>query len=307
MIYRSILVPLDGSAFAEQALPIACTIAHRANALLRLVHVHTLSANPIYREGQSVINQQLASLSHEHEQLYLKQLRERLLAAQPELAITVEALDRPLESIVNESLGHFLAAHVATSDVDLVVMTTHGRGGLARFWLGSVADTFVRLSRLPTLLWRPHADGPDFARLPAFKHILIPLDGSQLAEQILAPTLALGALMQAEYTLLRVIEPVAVPSCIHEVEATASTYLRQVAKRLAAEGKQVATRITVAAQPATAILAAAERHQSDLIAVATHGRSGLRRLLIGSVADKILRGATIPVLTYCPQELDHQS
>jgi nucleotide-binding universal stress UspA family protein len=271
------------------------------------VHVHTLSATPIYREGQSVINQHLASLSHEHEQLYLKQLSERLLATQPELAITVEALDRPLESMRNESLGHFLAAHVATSDIDLVVMTTHGRGGLASFWLGSVADTFVRLSRLPTLLWRPNAAGSDFARSPVFKHILIPLDGSRLAEQILAPTLALGTLMQAEYTLLRVIEPVAVPSCIHEVEATASTYLHQVAKRLAAEGKQVATRITVADQPATAILAAAERHKSDLIAVATHGRSGLRRLLIGSVADKVLRGATIPVLTYCPQELDNQS
>ncbi|HMN26762.1 MAG TPA: universal stress protein, partial [Caldilineaceae bacterium] len=77
-MYSSILVPLDGSLLSEHALPLACALALRANALLRLVHVHTLSTSPIYIEGQPVIDENLVSLSQEHERIYLERIKHQL-------------------------------------------------------------------------------------------------------------------------------------------------------------------------------------------------------------------------------------
>jgi nucleotide-binding universal stress UspA family protein len=147
-----------------------------------------------------------------------------------------------------------------------------------------------------------------------FRHILIPLDGSGLAEQILEPALALGDLTQTAYTLLGVVEPLVVPGyaplaqaapldvqVTQMVQAEAQRYLDDLAQRLRAGGRQVHTRTLFAGQPAVAILDAARANGADLIALATHGRSGLARLLIGSVADKVRRGADMPVLLYRPQ------
>jgi len=312
MLYRSILVLLDGSPFAEHALPCAYEIAQRSGATLRLVHVHTLSATPIHVEGQPVIDENLASLSREHERMYLEQVKARLPEVYAEIDITVQVLDRSVESIVNESLGAFLAAHIATTGIDLVVMTTHGRGGLARFWLGSVADMLVRLTNVPILLIRPTENPPDFAHPPVFQQILVPVDGSVLSEQIIEPALALGELLQAEYTLLLVVEPLYADynlithTTTLDAEAIqrAQSYLATLAQRLGTENRSIATRFILAENPAVVILEHAQRHANDLIAMATHGRSGVKRLLIGSVADKVLRGATTPVLVYRPQESD---
>ena len=199
-MYRSILVPLDGSVLSEQALPLACELAQRAKAVLRLVHVHAPSASPIYSssspiyiEGQPVIGENLASLSREHERTCLEHIKHQLAAVVgPHLEVTVEVLERPIESMVNESVAVFLANYVRTTGVDLVVMTTHGRSGLERVWLGSVADTLVRLSRIPILLLRPTVHAITYAQPPGLRKILIPLDGSSLAEQILEPALAIG-------------------------------------------------------------------------------------------------------------------
>jgi nucleotide-binding universal stress UspA family protein len=193
-------------------------------------------------------------------------------------------------------------------------MTTHGRGGLERAWLGSVADALVRCCSVPILLLRPGESTPDIAQVPQFKRILIPLDGSALAEQILAPALELGGLAHAEYTLLRAVEPfvlvgyapVAQASRLdlkltQEGLAEAQRYLDRVAERLRAAGRPPRTRALLAEQSAAAILDEARRQDADLIAMATHGRSGLARLLLGSVADKVLRGATLPVLMVRPR------
>jgi len=316
---RSILVPLDGSPLSEQVLPLACELARRAAAKLRLVHVHALSISPIYIEGLPVIDENLAPLNREHVLTYLAQIRTRLAATDgAEVTIEVEFVDRSIESLVNEPLGSFLATYTATSQTDLVVMTTHGRGGLERFWLGSVADTLVRLSQVPILLLRPQAGEPNGVTPLLPKQILIPLDGSVLAEQILAPVMTIGNLMQAEYTLLRVVEPLTMPmpgmsarpigmvstytSSASTQIADAQTYLDHLVSSLASDGTQIHTHVIVAAQPAATILEVAQQTGSDLIALATHGRSGLRRLLIGSVADKLLRGATTPVLIYRPAQ-----
>jgi len=310
-MYRSILVPLDGSTFAEHALPIACALAQRADAMLRLVHVHTLSSSLRYSGDEPVVEENLVAQSRKQARLYLAQVRERLAAfAGPELKITIENLEFAITQTVNEPLGGFLAAYAATTDADLIIMTTHGRSGLVRFWLGSVADTLVRLSHLPILLLQPTAAEPDFSQPPQFKNMLIPLDGSALAEQILEPALALGELLGTDYTLLRAVEPLfPVYNLLLKTQELDESglqeawgYLHQVGQQLAVAERRLHTRVFLATQPADAILQSTQRHANDLIALATHGKSGLTRLMVGSVADKLLRGATIPMLVYRPQQ-----
>jgi nucleotide-binding universal stress UspA family protein len=313
-MYRSILVPLDGSPLIEYALPAACDIARRSGATLRLVHVHrSATPNPIYVEGVPVIDERLQSLGTDHERAYLEHIRDRISAEQG-LRVTI-ALHDPANQIGRDTtIADALAADAGATDTDMVEMTTHGRGGLARFWLGSVADALVHVSPVPVLSLRPNEPAPPIDHPPVFRHILIPLDGSALAEQIVEPALALGDLMRAAYTLLHVVELFVLPGdtpaphalhldaqMIQEIQAERQRYLDDLAQRLRASGRQVDTRTLLAAQPAVAILDAVQTHGADLVALATHGQSGLARLLIGSVADKVRRGADIPVLLYRPQ------
>jgi len=305
-MYRSILVPLDGSAFSEHALPMARLLAQRSGATLRLVHVQT----------RSLADKDFTALSDDHELTYLDQLKERLTAnSSVPLAMTTEVLERSLFQMVQESLGKFLANHIANTTPDLVVMTTHGRGGLARAWLGSVADALVRQSNAPILLLRPAEGSPDFTQSPSLQQMLIPLDGSPLAEQILAPALALGDTLETDFTLLRIVEPLfpiynylARTKELDEAEILAARrYLEEITKRLADAKRQIHTRVVLAPTLAQAILEDVQRHPSDLIALATHGFSGLQRMMIGSVADKVLRGSDVPVLIYRPQEVTSES
>jgi nucleotide-binding universal stress UspA family protein len=193
-------------------------------------------------------------------------------------------------------------------------MTTHGRGPLSRFWLGSVADEFIRKTSVPVLLVRPKEGTLDLSQEPVVRRVLIPLDGSGLAEQILGPAVALGSLMNADYTLLRVVcpplftvyDPAAVAvspvdqTSLEEERTQAQAYLDQVAQRLRARSLPVCTQVLVGMQPHQAILEEVQAQGVDLIALATHGRKGLTRLLLGSIADKLVRGAGVPVLVHRP-------
>lgn len=299
-MYRSILVPLDGSTFSEHALPTACLLAQRSGATLRLVHVQT----------RSLSDKDFTALSDNYELTYLDQLKERITASGgAPLSISTEVLERSLLQMVQESLGKFLANHIAATTPDLVVMTTHGRGGLARAWLGSVADALVRQSNAPILLLRPSEGSPNFAQSPSLQQMLIPLDGSPLAEQILEPAAALGDVLGADFTLLRIVEPLfpiynylARTKELDEAEILAARrYLDEVMQRLADTKRQIHTRVVLATALAQAILEDVQRHPSDLIALATHGFSGLERMMVGSVADKVLRGSDVPVFIYRPQ------
>jgi nucleotide-binding universal stress UspA family protein len=205
-----------------------------------------------------------------------------------------------------------LDGHAKSTGNDFIIMTTHGRGPLSRFWLGSVADELVRRATVPLLLIRPLETAPDFASEPQLRRIAIPLDGSTLAEQVLESAIGLGSLMQADYTLVHIYGPL-VDSGVdplnyatvggHELSleqrrTDAESYLNRVAKRLKERGFTVETHVGFAQHPASAILDSAEHLGMSLIALETHGRRGLTRLLLGSVADKVIRGASIPVLVH---------
>jgi nucleotide-binding universal stress UspA family protein len=300
------LVPLDGSSFGEQALPLAVSLARKAGATLRLAHVHT---PVVYVEGLVAVDNMLDQRARDEEQAYLERVARRL---EPVLQapIAVHLLDGPIPDGLQE--------HAAAVKADLVVMTTHGRGPFSRFWLGSVADQLVRRSTVPLLLVRPPeeaeaAPSPNGATL--FRHVLIPLDGSPLAEQVLEPAVSLGWLSDADFTLLRVVtppsaygyDPAAVviaggdAAVLEQMQSEAWTYLERIAGPLRARGLTVETRVLIDAQPPRAILDLAGARNSDLVALATHGRGGLERLLLGSVADKLVRAAHVPVLVVRPQ------
>jgi nucleotide-binding universal stress UspA family protein len=304
-MYRTLLVPLDGSPLSEQALPAASNLAHRYKASLHLVHVH-IPNDPIYIEGMPVIDAQLHSRGREHEHAYLEQIRARV--AETGLNVTVA---NPTCDI---SVAQTLVEYAAAEEIDLIVMTTHGRGGLARFWLGSVADALVRWGAAPTLLMRPQEVAPADATAPAFQRILIPLDGSEPSEQILTHALALGRPFGAAYMLLRIVDAAGDNSIFGGAQSgafaehgeqqrhAAQQYLDGVAHRLQAAGVQTETHVVIARQPALAIIEGAHTYNATLIAMATHRRSGIARLLVGSVTDKVMRGATVPMLLYHPNE-----
>ena len=139
-----------------------------------------------------------------------------------------------------------------------------------------------------------------------YERILIPLDGSELAEAILPFAEKVAGPLDAEVVLLRVVEPVAPgeamapaglmpPDTLSLREAEAREYLAALASRLAAKGLRVQTVMRVGF-PATEIAATAAARQADLITMSTHGRTGLRRVLFGSVAESVLRTASVPVL-----------
>jgi nucleotide-binding universal stress UspA family protein len=305
-MYRTLLVPLDGSPLSEQALPAACHLAHRYKATLHLVHVH-VSNDFIYIEGMPVIDAQLHSRGREHEHAYLEQIHARVAETGLQAIVANPTCDI--------SVAQTLVAYAAAEEIDLIVMTTHGRGGLARFWLGSVADALVRWGAAPTLLMRPPEVAPADATAPSFQRILIPLDGSDLSEQILTHALALGRPFGAAYVLLCIVDVAgdeaitggALPNFeteqIQRRRNEAQQYLDGVAHRLQAAGVETETHVVIARQPALAILEGVHTHNVNLIAMATHGRSGIARLLVGSVTDKVMRGATMPMLLYHPDEL----
>jgi nucleotide-binding universal stress UspA family protein len=305
-MYRSILVPLDGSVFAEHALPLALGIARRSGATLRIARAHVAPFSPIEDLGGLVDR-----AARDEEQAYLKAVVKRL----------TDATAAPVQSALLEiPVVDSLCEYAKSAGADLMVMTTHGRGPLARAWLGSVADELVRKAPIPILLTRPQEAKLVLDQAPVFRRVLIPLDGSSFAEQAVDPALALGSLTEAEYILVRVIEPMirggdvesvltrpSDPGVVRRLElfhdeekADANTYLEKMAQRLKTHSHRAEIRVVVSEQTAVALLETAKQVKADAIALSTHGRRGLSRLFLGSVADKVLRGTSLPILMHRP-------
>lgn len=295
----SILVPLDGSPFGEHALPLALRLAQRMGAEVHLVHVHLPVRPAPYAEGLPAYNGQLEEEARTREEQYLASLANRA-AETAGVVVRRALLDGPVAPA--------LSRYAEETAIGLVVMTTHGRGGLSRAWLGSVADALVRQVSVPVLLLRPGKNAAEEPEPREFRHILIPLDGSKLAESVLGTAVAIGRLSDAEYTLLHVVEPPFVlgpprsavlvePGEESEAHARWSDeYLTRVAGRLHDAGLRVRAVVETYPNAAQGVLDYARTHDIDLIAMSTHGRVGFSRIALGSVSDKVLRGAEVPVL-----------
>lgn len=300
---RSLLVPLDGSVFSEYALPFALGIAKRACAAVQLLQVHVpLDDYSVLPAPHSDPEERIK----EQEWAYLDHIMHRWQLRVPDVKMSTLLLEGlPSEVLLEE-----------TRKADLVVMSTHGRGPASRFWLGSLADALVRAVAVPLMLLRPDEQPSSDALASPFHHLMIPLDGSDLAEQALKPALQLGRLMEAKYTLLRVVKPVIMldpnpgwpamtdlnEKMTRQTLDEAQGYLDRIAALLRGQGLTVQTRTVLHTHPAEAILQEAKEQRADLLSLATHGRGGIRRLLLGSVADKVLRGSSIPMLVCRPRK-----
>ena len=304
-----IVVPLDGSPMGQEALPLALALSRRSGQPVELVHVHEpLTPLPVAPQVEARFDRE----QRDWMQRWLTGLAETA-ARQHGQRVTATFLDGPVERT--------LEGYVGRRAPDLLVMATHGRGGLSRAWLGSVADRLVRHVRPPVLLVRPEPGRAATAEAPEFHRVLVPLDGSKLAEQAIEPARALGAPGEVEYTLLTVVEPpqLSTPSVMMAVaastagseqealaeiaalrEAGAERCLKQTGNELRRRGVAVRTHLAVHPQAAQGILEYAAATHADLIALATHGLGGWARLLVGSVADKVIRGASVPVLVVHP-------
>jgi nucleotide-binding universal stress UspA family protein len=315
-----IIVPLDGSRFGEHALPYALSIATKAGVPIHLVHVHETPA-PVYSSELAILEGPLDPEMRARKEEYLDKLVKEMRSR-----TTV-----PVKFILHEGAAvESLVDYLQQVSAGMIVMTTHGRGTLGRFWLGSVADRLIRRAPIPVFLVHGSKEPVDLNKPIALKKMLAPLDGSPLAEQVLQPALDLAGLLDSQCELFRASQemmaldfyPPFIPaeavdpkpreqlqkltakerSIAEELRNDAERYLERVASRLRSQGKTVETVARDSFSPADGILEEVQKGKADWIALATHGRKGLPRLMLGSVADKVIRGATVPVLVYRPIE-----
>ncbi|MEO8636140.1 MAG: universal stress protein [Gemmatimonadales bacterium] len=297
------LVPLDGSPFAEQAIPLAADIARRAGAIIQFALVHHPTPPMATALEVPEIGAQLEAEARVREEAYLAAQVDRIRAI---WSVPVSAV--LLDGEVVEALRH----HAEATSADLLVLTTHGRGPVSRFWLGSVADQLMHRLHLPLLLVRPGVVG-DTA--PKIARIMVTLDGSRFAEQALGTAQALAGAYAAEIVLLLVFEPpvpiadptglIVFPPTQEEVQRmrdSAERYLASVVARLTAEGSVVTSAAVDGPTVAATIHEQVRAQRIDLLVVASHGAGGFERLLVGSVADKVVRGSEIPTLVVRPDE-----
>lgn len=312
---KCIVVPLDGSSLAERALPVAITLANTSGAEMRAVHVYVPLPWETDVHGMFDYAANVEALLEHDAAAYAREVRGRFsMAGDRSRAVRVDlARARPLTNPFGEAtrtvsaLERYAKRHAAS----LFVMTSHGRGGFSRAWIGNVADSLIRGTGVPVLIVRP-----EDARVTSgiFRNLIVAVDGSALAERVIPVAMSVAADSGARLTLVRVITiraAVARPTPIAHVDThdlqlqrdAAERYLADLKGRIVADGLIVETRVvdepvTILPDvgPARALLKLADSSGADLIALSTHGRGGLRRWMLGSVADKIVRGASIATL-----------
>ncbi|MGH7498028.1 MAG: universal stress protein, partial [Gemmatimonadales bacterium] len=196
----SILVPLDGSLLAEQALPLAEAVAQALRARMRLALVHQLPPPPLGSSGEKLYVS-LELNVRKAQKAYLHRMA-RTIRGRPRSEIRTAVLEGPV--------GPAIQKYVQEIGVDLIVMSTHGRGALDRAWLGSVADYLVRTVTVPVLLVHPGAEATSASSFAKPRKIIVPLDGSPLAETVLGPATNLAKALDAEMLLVQVVKPVAI-------------------------------------------------------------------------------------------------
>jgi nucleotide-binding universal stress UspA family protein len=296
-MYRRILVPLDGSTLAENVVPYARLLGRALKASIELLRV----TEPVPPEVGDILkgkypHEIAGGLQHQARQ-YLDKLTPSTSRGGIKVTCRVEE-GSPAEVIVNAA-----EAQPAT----LVAMSTHGRSGVTRWVLGSVTDKVLHATTNPLLIIRPQ-EGTVVVREPTVENIIAPLDGSAIAEQALPHVIALAKALGAKVTLVRVVPTTAYymgmmdyPSTVYQElldaeEETAGKYLGEVAARLRGEGVAVAAEKLGRGDPAGAVLDLAGGTSNPLVAMTTHGRSGVGRFVLGSVADRVVRHAGTPVL-----------
>ncbi|HXF50280.1 MAG TPA: universal stress protein [Dehalococcoidia bacterium] len=289
-----IVVPVDGSELSERAIPVAVALARGLSATLHLLTVWEPEDHDLERHFPALASD-LAKAAEKYYGDYLA----RVAGKAEGVPVVAEVRSgRPAEQIL---------AYAAEKGARFVVMSTHGRSGLSRWWYGSVADRIVHTSSTPVVVV-----GPNALRDAAYaiRHIATPLDGSTLSESAIPTAVELAAALRARLTLVRAVRWAAqaypytlpeayVPQLDAELEAGAQAYLQAV--RGGVETSVTIDTAVVRGAIAESLMEFCEREGVDLVVMSTHGRSGLARATLGSVADRLLHGPC-PVALIRPKE-----
>lgn len=300
MINR-ILVPLDSSELSESVLPWVVTLAKGAGSEVILLQVVNEPASEIF--GDEPVDWNL-----------IQEIQESAEAVARDY---IEAKTRQLESQGLTVFGHvdrgrpadLILDYAKEHDADLIAFSTHGRSGIQRMILGSVAGHILNRSEIPLLLVSPDENQSDVSA--EISEILVPLDMSEHGEAVLPLVQELAKAMNLKLTLVMALpnlsqiyfgtEPVAYPiNAIDIMEQSIRDYLSEVAQRVQADGIEVSWEM-LQGDAGNAIVECATKMSNNLVAMSTHGRSGLGRMIMGSVTDKVIRQSGDPVLVVRPQ------
>jgi nucleotide-binding universal stress UspA family protein len=289
-MYQRIVVPLDGSKLAEGVLPAVCQLAEGLDARVRLISVADIDAvaprglsqqEPIARDAMNKARRYLESLVP-----FLP-----LGGGRVQVSATV---DNVAQGIVAE----------AEREADtLLAMSTHGRSGVGRFVIGSIADRVLHSTKTPLLLYRPRPEAPGAERIAS---VIVPLDGSTRAQKVLPSVRELAQKLSLSVILIRARRTIPSyggtmgvdwydPKLDEEEEAAVAEYLAGQADRLRKAGVKVSTRV-MTGTPAAGIVDLARDTPGAMVAMTTRGRSGAGRAVLGSVADRVVGHSQAPVL-----------
>lgn len=300
-MFEKILVSLDGSELAETAIPYAEELAEKLGAELHVVGVESPELHNVVAGWRQRANSSTSDAPQFGLEKYLSALRIR--GANVKSALLA---GQPAQEILTYADQH---------DIGLIVMATHGISGITIWPLGSVADKVTKAATQPVMLIRAKSHRTSVRKEP-LKKILVSLDGSLVSEAVIPGVEILALKLRAEVVLCWVMEwpsnvasvdstlPVT-PCCsdkeIQELTENLTEYLTKVAARLRA--KNITTRFEMTTgYPAARIIGLADEIEADLVAMATHGRSGIGGWALGSVAEKVLNAGNTPLLLVRPQD-----
>ncbi|MFC2070417.1 universal stress protein [Chloroflexota bacterium] len=309
-MYKKMLIPLDGSELAEVVFPYGKELAGRLSIDVILFMVGS--------QGLSTFApMQKAYIEHTSETI-MNQINEvqKSLKPAPE---PVKVRGELATGYAAEEILHF----TEENNVDLILIATHGHSGPKRWKIGSVAGKIMGAAKVPVLLVNAEVPEETAAEKWPVKTILVPLDGSEMAESVLPHVKAIGkqpGSKAVEVVLLRVCEPPTIPSYygpelsgvpldwgkyveqeIVRDKERAREYLAELEKRFKDKGVSVRSEV-IQGKPDDEIVEYANKNQFSLIVMASHGRSGLSRLVYGSVAVNLLHGVTSPILIIKPKD-----
>ncbi|MDE2860400.1 MAG: universal stress protein [Chloroflexota bacterium] len=316
-----ILVTLDGSTFSEAIVPAAAQLAQATGSEVHLLSVvedpgirrswveaiamgeagtgefmlppGSMPRYPDARRGASMSTETLEDALHSARQ-YLAEMALRFPAGAKTSAVPG---NDPVAAITE---------YAAENGIELIAMSTHGRSGIGRWVYGSNADKLLQSTTIPMLLVRPRSVDASEQGATPIDTLVVPLDGSSLAEEALAYAEGIASQMSAKLSLIRVVTTPGIaypgveayvynPGAFTDLEKEAATYLQEKQAHLESQGIEVSCTVK-AGYAANYIIDLAEDSESNLIVMSTHGRGGVGRWVMGSVADRVLRASYRPIL-----------
>jgi nucleotide-binding universal stress UspA family protein len=294
-MYTRLLIPLDGSKTAEAALPYGRTLARTLKIPVELLGVVDTSVldNRVFRDSgdsETIIAESIRSSEE-----YLN----RIVKTFPDDNVSCIVETGRAEDVIIEKAG---------SDATLTAMATHGRSGIDRLLMGSVAEKVLRSAINPLILIRASEEAKSEG-LALLKSVIVPLDGSELAETVLSPVAQLANALKLEVILLRAYQipmntyagmedsyPIDYEKISVALKEEAQSYLERKVAELKRNGIEKLSFVIAEGSGASEIVALGRRTPDNLIAMCTHGRSGIKRWVLGSVTEKVVRLCGDPVL-----------